>query len=323
MIFCKIDNELIRIIKKVCKNRVIIDCGCGDGLLGSILKDVISIDIYKRDSVLIDNIIVMDVCDFPINKYFFPVFLRPCHGRNFVNKFLEKNKGNCINCMYVSHPSNLDNDIDTDKFTVTQIEDWEGQDGERVFIVSMNDNLESSESFEMEHEKTKFVRLVEDYVSEKERDNRAFWRKEEDGKWINFVGGWCFPNSYLIVLETVYADRFEDLDWSKTYLNNPNSDSGWLSPDGIFYGCPSESHDSCAYYLLKSTIGELEKKGYIRIMYKHDWHCEGELTEAQAKWLLEKGFVSPDSYKIKRAIKTFGIGKSWTKAYKYFHKDGD
>ena len=134
MIFCQIDQELINIIKKYADGRIIVDVGCGDGLLGSLIKDIISIDLYFRDTELIDNIIHMDAVQFPFNgEKTLPVFIRPCHG-HFVDSILQSHKNNLKDCLYISMPHNIEYDID-EEFNIQQVEDWIGKDGERVFHI--------------------------------------------------------------------------------------------------------------------------------------------------------------------------------------------
>jgi len=137
MIFCQVDKELIDIIRKYSKNRIIVDCGCGDGLLGLLMKDIISIDIFERDTELIDNIIHINVIDYPFKKVYFPVFLRPCHSYHFTHSFLEVHENNIDDMLYVSKQNNLEIDIDIERYNVKQVEDWIGEEGEKCYLVKM------------------------------------------------------------------------------------------------------------------------------------------------------------------------------------------
>jgi hypothetical protein len=138
MIFCKIDNELISIIKKYAGRRGIVDVGCGDGLLGSMLEGVISIDFMPRESALIYDIIEMDAVNFPFNKPLFPVFIRPCHG-HFVSRIMDEHKYNVEDFLYVSMPHNLERDVDLDVFNAEQVEDWTDEDGEKVYLLTLKE----------------------------------------------------------------------------------------------------------------------------------------------------------------------------------------
>lgn len=309
MIFCKVDDELVKIIKKYAKGRHIVDVGCGDGLLGTMMKNITSIDLFPRSTALISSILYMNAIDYPFDYNSFPVFLRPCHG-SFVSNVLDKHGTNLIDCLYVSNPRNLENDINTEKYEALQLEDWNGgDDNEKVYLIKLGGEEK------MNNTKRTFLRVSNKLLKE---NDSAWWELRGD-RLYNKVGGWHpYDEDYETAYETAYANGFEELDWSKTYLNNPDEVSGWLSPDGIFYGCPSESHSSCAYLVIKKEERELEKEGYIRISNINDWFCDKEITEKQAIFLLSKGYT--DEFK---KLERFTIGKSWTKARKYFNTEGD
>lgn len=136
MIFCQVNKGLADLIREQAKDRVIVDCGCGEGLLGLVMKNIISIDIIKRDTELIDNIVHMNVWDFPFNIHNFPVFLRPCHG-SFVDIFLSRHKYNVDNMLYVSKPENLEIDINIEEYTIEEISGWTGEEGEKAYLITM------------------------------------------------------------------------------------------------------------------------------------------------------------------------------------------
>lgn len=140
MIFCNINQELIEVIKKYADGRAIVDCGCGDGLLGYMMKDsdehVLSIDIWPKESALIPTIMQMDAADFPFADPYMPVFIRPCHSMQFVDKVMRKHKDNVRNFLYISKPHNLEIDIDLDEFNAEQVEDWTGDEGEKVYLLT-------------------------------------------------------------------------------------------------------------------------------------------------------------------------------------------
>ena len=89
--------------------------------------------------------------------------------------------------------------------------------------------------------------------------------KKEGRKFISYMGGYNFGCKDDEILETVEAEDFESLDWSKTTLLIPDSDAGWLDRNGKFYGCRSEDHDVLAYFYLKKDVSELEKEGWVRV----------------------------------------------------------
>jgi hypothetical protein len=143
MIFCQIGNELINIIKKYADGRIIVDCGCGDGLLGSLIREVISIDLFPRDTALINDIMYFDVREFPFKENMMPVFIRPCHSQLFVDATLRKIKEDKLvkDCLYISMPHNLEIDIDIEKFQTKQVEDWIGGDGEKIYLITFGGDI--------------------------------------------------------------------------------------------------------------------------------------------------------------------------------------
>jgi hypothetical protein len=315
MIFCKINDKLISIIKKYAHGRIIIDCGCGDGLLGSMMQGVVSIDLLLHPDSLIKNTLIMDIMNFPFDDNMFPFFIRPCHG-HFVQQFLNKNKDIVRNCFYISNPKNLEYDINTEEYEAEQVEDWIGEDGERIYLIHLNEGDDDLEDLRT------FVRVA--YGTCPENTHDCTWWEKTGDKLINSVGGYHYYNQSLDnILETVEAEDFEDLDWSKTYLNDSTKVAGWLEPDGTFHGCGYEGHDSCAYYLLKKSVDALESSGVIRIYSKSEWFCKNELTEAQARFLIDKGYLDNSFGELDKASERLSIGKEWAAAKRFIPKDGD
>jgi hypothetical protein len=245
---------------------------------------VISIDVNRRDGELVD-VVHMDVMDFPFDELQFPVFLRPCHGV-FVHEALMRFDREKIvwDALYVSHPDNLNNDIDTELFEVNEINGWTGNDGEHAYYIIIKG--------EYKHNMKTFVRVK--YM------NSISWYELIDhpkyGTTLRNSGGGLRQLNKGTeynkdqILESVSAEYLDDLDWTNTYLNNPEETSGWLSPDGTWTGCPYESHDSCAHYVLKKSVVKLEKEGYCRVHHMNDYILwDGKLTDAQLHFLMEHG----------------------------------
>lgn len=140
--------------------------------------------------------------------------------------------------------------------------------------------------------KSKFVHVVDEFYYSKNPQksyNMSNWFKLVGNTLINCRGGrkpYSIAND--IILEEVYADEFEDLDWSKTWLNDSDSEYGWLDRDGNFYGCGYESHDLSSYFLFKCEVGELEEKGFVRVSY--DYQCRKRLSVEQKNWLILHGY---------------------------------
>src|SRR5574344_1524775 len=62
-----------------------------------------------------------------------------------------------------------------------------------------------------------------------------------------------------------YANDWDGLDWKDTELCSNKEKTGWLSPDGSFYGCDYHLHSMQAELVHHHSEGELEKLGWIKI----------------------------------------------------------
>ena len=92
------------------------------------------------------------------------------------------------------------------------------------------------------------------------RDNG--WWEIDDNRLYNFRGGWHFytPSPNDIIIE---ADSWDDIPMD--YLLDDNAITGWVAPDGKFYGCDSEEHELIAERVLKMSETMLEDQGYVKI----------------------------------------------------------
>ena len=68
----------------------------------------------------------------------------------------------------------------------------------------------------------------------------------------------------------VQANSFNELDWSDTRVFSDRYKTGWLSPDGKFYGCSYEAHLFQAKYLHNKSEREMEESGWIKIARDYD-----------------------------------------------------
>ena len=117
-----------------------------------------------------------------------------------------------------------------------------------------------------------------------------FWWELENGFIYNRVGGHTVydPETAGPIVE---VENFEDLDWS--CLIKPDSNLGWVSPDGRFYGCDYTDHADVADLYFKKSERELEDEGWVKIWWSNFDHVRRwtntklMLTEAQ-KITLEK-----------------------------------
>jgi hypothetical protein len=136
-IFCKIDKELCDRIKEIAGDRMVVDCGAGRGLFASLYEGkALSIDIHQpaEPLSLILNKKAEHYC-FPQGSI--PLFIRPCHS-NFVHDTILKNRNKFDKVIYVSLPKNLDGDLDDRFYKISLYSDWEGQEGEKIYLVELN-----------------------------------------------------------------------------------------------------------------------------------------------------------------------------------------
>lgn len=150
--------------------------------------------------------------------------------------------------------------------------------------------------------------------------------KKDDGS-FEYNGWWEYENGYLYnrvgghhradpddemwkYSKVVEAEDWDDLDYS--YLLNPNSDLGWISPDGRFYGCSYSDHDAVAERVLKKTDALLESEGWIKVFFdswnrERKWYSEDlYITEAQRIQLEKLGFDIDDSEVQELVVPTQG-----------------
>jgi hypothetical protein len=79
------------------------------------------------------------------------------------------------------------------------------------------------------------------------------------------------PNHFIIA--EAEANDFEDLDWHKTALVDPDPEDpsiGWIDRNGKHYPCTYENHDEFVDKILKTTVQELEEHGWIRVYGKRN-----------------------------------------------------
>lgn len=85
------------------------------------------------------------------------------------------------------------------------------------------------------------------------------------------------------------ADSEEECDYS--LLLDSESDNGWISPSGEFYGCGFFYHRTIAEKYLKSSEEELENKGWIKLTSVSGPIANSRnITAAQKSVLLRKDY---------------------------------
>lgn len=285
MIFCKIDEQLCTHIQEYAQGKLFIDCGAGEALFERMMpkNSVLSLDIrIQTDEVAV---LQFDYREFEFIQDMIPIFIRPCHALQ-VYETIIKNLDAVDSFLYVSHPKNIKRDLPVkyNEFDVVHIfPEWEGIEGERIFEISVERTKQMST----------FILVEYEYQGK-------HWGRREGQKLFNRAGGYCLVEEDDKILETVEAEDWEELDYTKTSLVDLNGkDAGWLDRNGKFYGCDSKDHDEVVYYYFKSTLEEFERIGWVRVYAAPEtwrefdiyWHnlSRLRLSAEQRNWLSLRG----------------------------------
>ncbi len=131
-----------------------------------------------------------------------------------------------------------------------------------------------------------------------------WWATIHDGCFVNKFGGF-FPTDGGVVIETSPGPH-DKLDWSGTYLCKKDSSTGWLDPEGVYHGCPSEAHCEYAECFFGMGQYEAEEAGYIKIVCdpaslhrpgRFSFFNAKELTQKQREWLVNNKHQVPSNGK--------------------------
>ena len=146
-----------------------------------------------------------------------------------------------------------------------------------------------------------FIHEVADYPYAKGVDN-GWWELGDDGYVYNRSGG---RHGYKPQYEKErIKSTWNDIIKQSLLANADNYTTGWLAPDGRFYGCDYMDHRLFAEYVFSDSECGLEEKGYCKIFRsmldgRLDFdHMPGGhmLTEFQWKYLLDNEYTTPEEY---------------------------
>lgn len=309
MIFCKIDDDLVKLIKKLANGRTVVDCGAGEGLLSKMYKGkVISLDpIITEFSA--KNTINIEAENFPFNDLQFPVFIRPCHS-GFPGRTLKKNINLFKDALYISDPKNIKYDLSDfiDEIGTENVDDhiieldWIGEDGEKTFYIKMKKDDQSNKK-----KKKKFYLVTfEHFVNQNDKESKKYtsWyeKVELNGNffWRNINGGNCPLQENDIIFETKLEEDWFSLDWKITHLYDGlvlDYDNGWLSPYGEFIKSAYTLHEDTADFILGRPSYDLEKEGWIKLQSdktdRNFFHYK-KITKKQLDWLIKHNWEVDD-----------------------------
>ena len=108
-----------------------------------------------------------------------------------------------------------------------------------------------------------FVREFVDYPSQKNVDN-GIWEYENGICYNRFGGHHSYTEHPLNKFFT--ADSWDDV--LKYTIRDDTQITGWLAPDGTFYGCAPMDHMALEDHVIQRDASELENEGWIKI-YKN------------------------------------------------------
>jgi hypothetical protein len=281
--------DFLIFLKQLVGGKLVIECGAGNGLLTKKMEEVginvLPIDLFKRDSGFIS--IKEDATKFKYPKNGIALIARPSRGDWIHDTILQAlNTVNFV--LYIGIDSHLEDDVQSldslypNIMNVEKIYDNAGKDEEKVFKISKKQEVTAGDKYYLV--KYQSARNIYDIS----------WFEDGGNKWINFNGGWSPKSNTNVILEEQIASDMRELDWKKTSLYKPNSDSGWLDRNGKFTGCDSRMHDLIADLILNQSVAELENQGWVRIYGKDSWVLPSgrlniRLSPAQRNYLSSHG----------------------------------
>ena len=73
------------------------------------------------------------------------------------------------------------------------------------------------------------------------------------------------------------ADSWRDIIKQSFLKDRDKYITGWIAPDGEFFGCAPEDHDDLAEYVFEKTQSELEEAGWLKV-YEVHWRLRAMAT---------------------------------------------
>lgn len=283
--------DFVKFFKQFCGHRVMVDCGCGNGQFSCDMEDagvkVIPIDLHPRANYF--HFIEANATTYEFPSKSVPVIARPSRG-DWITGTIHNAIKHCGFIIYIGIEEHFEDDIFSLQLPYEKLYDNAGQDKESVYLIGANPMSNTSNT-----EKTTYS-LVK-YRAAGSGDNAVYittWVEDGGRMWRFYTGG-HFPKSTSdTVLETRQVSDLRELDWEKTSLLHPSSNSGWLSREGRFYGCMTKDHDKVADLILHKEVGELEKTGWVRVYSASEWVCYQRLSAEQRNWLSAHGHTVED-----------------------------
>lgn len=136
------------------------------------------------------------------------------------------------------------------------------------------------------------------------------WYKDHGYSWKDYNGTVWQKEASDTVIESIWSssEDFMSLDWKKTWMYAVDGESGWLSPEGIFWGCQYGGHVHLARYVIHRDYSEMEKAGWCHVDHaggprKYSFRMNGDPTPAQEAWLISHGHdLDPSGKKARKQV---------------------
>lgn len=290
------------LIKHFKCTETVIEVGCGKGDLCKALKEggveIMGIDLYAREKQSFP-VLHIDATKFPYPIGSKVIIARPNRGDWYLEVVKTALESGVKEVIYIGIDKHIGEDIeylcDFD-FRVKKLLSNAGEDGEQIWSIKG----------ESEMKKTKYYLITWGHG---DLEMGPGWFKKLGGWWVNTSGGKMPITDKEKVLRDAEVEDSYDLDWEPVLIK-PGAGAGWLDRKGNFWECTTEDHDRVAELVLRKSVEELEKTGWVRVDYSPEVVCRvpeqgdgwrlsynfhGGLTAEQRNWLLNKGYVVGDN----------------------------
>lgn len=233
--------------------RKIVEFGAGIGHLGKILSnkglDITCYDLLPREEYEFP-VAIQDATKYYPEGYYegcdtLAIVARPSHGGWVGKAFLNilHSSGNCI---YVGLEKNIKGDLG-DRLVTRLLQENVGSEGENAWLV------------------LGLISEVENwYLIQPEFWNEPSWVRDGGDKWHQGEGPAYFPKNDEKILDVIQAAHKEQIPAIHENLLSDTVKSGWITPDGRWFGCPSNNHDTVIHEIFGIRVGRAEELGFIR-----------------------------------------------------------
>lgn len=262
------------------------DMGCGNARLTRMMREkgfeCKAVDLYTRDNAEVDDVQEVDYQTLNFGEDDCLLFARPSHD-GACNKFLSGKWNVYATRFYIGLEKNVEDDLLGLEYE--QVAEDVGCDGEHIWRVWGR----------KEHLNQYFL-IHSRYWLE------PGWMKQEKGYWRNDNGG-GFNIGGEEILDSKYMPSADALGVPKETLCREDTDSGWIAPDGEWFGAAYAEHDIVMYSVIGISVARGEKIGFIRcaggkgkskINKYWTYRGTGKPTRFQRRVLSEKGYDPKD-----------------------------